>query len=163
MRNAYLAAAKAAHPDSARDGGTAFAALRDAYETLRDPSLRLKELAGRVPFPSPAAPASAELFMEVAPLISEARKGMAAGTTSIGRAAAAATASKIRPQLDRVIAKLQTHKAALDARTAALDARWPDVKPDELLGLAGEYTFCKRWLESAEEAAFQLGTQTGMP
>jgi curved DNA-binding protein CbpA len=158
LREAYLAAAKSAHPDAARDGGKAFAGLREAYETLREPSRRLRHLARELP-PGTDAPRnfpSAELFMEVAPIITEARKGTTTASTPIGRAAAAASLAGVRTQLQNVIKKLRAHRSALDARLEDIDRRWPEATREELLALANEYTFCSRWLDSAEELAFEL-------
>jgi curved DNA-binding protein CbpA len=168
LKAAFHRLGAARHPDQPGGGAEAFAAVNAAWQTLRDPALRLRHLlelegvshpSGSVPIP----PALANTFMTLAPLRGKVDAVLRQPSPASGTLAEALRTSE-RATLQR---EMQTVLASIDQTIAncvnevrALDATWPARTASTLARLAElqqSLAFAGKWSAQLREALFQLG------
>ncbi len=157
LKERYLRASAAAHPDAGEGDASRFAELQEAYRTLSDPSARLRLLAGGDALAGRLG--SPEIFMLVGGTMQAANAALQSrfsATTALTRAVSTAECRVAATKVTQALEAIADSRARLDARLQDLDARWPAVEPAELAGLASDYAFIGKWEAQLSEAEFKL-------
>jgi curved DNA-binding protein CbpA len=164
LKERYFRLAATRHPDLSGGNDEKFHLLQDAYRTLREPAARLRHLmelefvGGRGQSDSTA---HAELFMNVGSAIQAAKAVFFRSentTTALARALLAPEIVAALRQVREAAESLQRTQDEVTARLESVDARWPDVSPDELADLASSFSFLSRWKSQLSEWEFRLAT-----
>jgi curved DNA-binding protein CbpA len=164
LKERYLRLAANRHPDAPGGDDEDFHLLQEAYRVLREPATRLRHLID-LEFPN-HVPASghaphAELFLRAGSAVQVAR----AVSQRFEKASSALARALLSPEIAEALRQIREACEAvrkaddeLADELKALDARWPDVSPDELSALASSFKFLARWQAQLSEWEFRLST-----
>lgn len=163
LKEAYFALAAETHPDSPTGGSERFREIQESHRTLENLGQRLRHLL-QLEFPEASVAARSPAAVgDLFPKVSEtchAIKALverkAAVQTSVGRAVLAADVKRARERLGEVQQAVENRRGDLIRRLGELDDRWPDVAPEELAELAGDFTYVLRWRRELAEWEFRL-------
>lgn len=157
LKERYLRASAAAHPDSGAGDAGRFAELQEAYRVLSDPSARLRLLAGDDALAGRLG--SPEIFLLVGGTMQAANaalQGRASAASALARAVSMAECRAAAAKVTQALEAIAESRARFDTRLRDLDARWPAVEPGELAGLASDFAFIGKWESQLREAEFKL-------
>lgn len=155
LRDAYLRAASIIHPDAPGGDTAQFTALKNAFDTLRDPAARLRVLAGEGEADSPV---DGDLFLRVGAAVAKAREAFTASqaTSALARAVAAGKITSASAALAAVLEEVLAARQDAERELAALDHAWPGVDAKSLRSLSSKFRFLGRWESELSERRFEL-------
>ena len=164
IKESYLRQAALLHPDASSGDTARFQTLQEAFKVLGDPSARLRHLL-ELTFPGASAqpaPIQGDLFMQVGQVVQQATdfsRRWDATRTPLARALLAGEKVTLENNLRQVAQVVGQHRSALEAELAALDARWPQVSPEDVNRLASGFAFMARWHAQLAEWEFRLSQE----
>ena len=156
---------KTTHPD--RVAGGDFAALNEAFRTLRDPASRIRHLlalSGEEPEPKAASAevtASFGLMANGLQRFDRMFQPLSQETSSLLRAIKIREAQSILADLDKLSEELTGQKERLLQAMAQIDARWPSDRAadrDSLAQIASDLRFVEKWLAQIGERRLRLAS-----
>jgi hypothetical protein len=164
LRERYLKLSVDRHPDASGGKDEDFHLVQEAYKTLRDPAMRLLHLL-ELTFPehqrdSGHAP-HAELFLRAGNAVQAARavwQRFEKTSSALARALLSPEIAEALRQIREAFEVVEQAEDELDSELENLDARWPNVSPDELSTVATSFRFLCRWKSQLSEWEFQLSS-----
>ncbi len=169
IKERYLTLAAKLHPDASAGDTQAFGDLQQAFRGLSDPALRIRHLLA-LRFPghpvSTGAMPPADLFMQVGPVLQQARAAsqkLERATSTLARTLASLEVGEVLARLKSVRRAVEQTSQSLEERLADLDQQWPEVAPGELAAWAGEWTFLAKWRAELAEWEFRLANAAPVP
>ncbi len=164
LKETYLKLAADRHPDTSGGDQAEFHLVQEAYKTLRDPTRRLRHLL-ELAFPAYSKDGGhiphAELFLRAGNAVQDARgiwQRFENTSSALARALLSPEIAKALQQIREASGFVQDAEGELATQLEALDARWPDISPDELSALATAFRFVSRWKSQLSEWEFQLSS-----
>ncbi len=161
LKEKYLQLAALAHPDSSQGDDEKFRTVQEAYKTLLDPAARLRHLLelhfGGVEKKS--LPPHQELFLKVGGCLQQARAlqpRLEKTQTSLARALLTKERHAVLRHLREVSESVATTRSLRERELINLDARWPEVRAEELESLASGLAYLTRWQAELSETEFRL-------
>ena len=155
---AYRRLAGELHPDQAGGDANRFKELGEAAAILRDPTRRLRSLAG-VSGGSQLPPRAAELFPKIATMLREADALIGkhqAASNPLAKAVLAAPLKKLAADLDGLLGILHGWHSSLDAHLTLIENTWPSHDPEGVASLADSYAYSSRWQSQLRERKLTL-------
>jgi hypothetical protein len=158
--SAYRKLAGQLHPDQASGDTLKFRELSEAADTLKDPSRRLRELAGGSASSSGGSlpPEAADLFPKVAGVLQQADsilEKQGAATNALAKALLLTPLKKAAEDLESILSLLESWKSTLNQELQRLDQEWtaertaegtPSPSTITALGLLSDsFTYAGRW------------------
>jgi curved DNA-binding protein CbpA len=164
LKERYLRLAANCHPDAPGGHDGDFYFLQEAYKVLREPATRLRHLI-ELEFPDHVpgnghAP-HAELFLRAGSAVQVARgvsQRFEKANSALARALLSPEIAEALRQIREASEAVRKADDELADELRALDARWPDVSPEELAALASSFKFLARWQAQLSEWEFRLST-----
>ncbi|MEI6339058.1 MAG: DnaJ domain-containing protein [Verrucomicrobiota bacterium] len=161
LKEKYLQQAACAHPDAGKGDDDKFRTVQQAYQTLRDPAARLRHLLALQfgGWKKKSLPAHQDLFLKVGEALQRAmafQQRLEKSQTSLARALLAQDRETALGRIRKVSQSVAEARSVLERELIALDARWPEVRPEELGNLAAGLTFLTRWQSELRETGFRL-------
>ncbi len=159
LKEKYFQQAAQLHPDASAGDTEKFRTLQEAFQTLFEPSSRLRHLQ-ELDFPA-ASPASmqGDLFMQVGQAVQNAQSILQRLEKTQTPLARALLLGEIASALEGVRTALQAVEAScasLMENLSQLDAAWPPSDGAELNRLASGLSFVTRWQAQLSEWEFRL-------
>jgi len=161
LKEKHLQLAARWHPDSPSGDGEKFRAVQEAYAVLLDPVLRLRHLLELEfgPAENKSLPPYQDLFLKVGASLQQARtvqQHLEKSQTALARALLAQDREAALQNVREATRSVEAARAISESELSALDARWPQVRAEELGDLASGLTFLTRWQSELSEAGFRL-------
>lgn len=157
LKERYLELAATSHPDATAGDSEKFAELRDAYQTLLDPALRIGHLLA-LDFPGFQRPANAaqypDLFMKVGSALQKAKsvtERRGAATSPLAKAVLAGEVKAASAQVDALLAEVRACRLTLENELESTG-----ISPEKLAALASGFSFLRRWEAELAETGFRL-------
>ena len=159
--SAYRKLAGTLHPDQTGGDAMQFRELGEAAAILRDPSRRLRALAGEIPAASLPSQA-ADLFPKVAEILQQADsliEKQQTASNALTKALLTAPMKTLAAELDSLLVQIQSWRSFLDRELLQIDESWPEHDRREMSLLADSFAYAGRWQAQLRERKLTLDSQ----